>query len=266
MNPLRSFFTYITSGILSLRKNFHTLRIYKSEKFVDFALSDGPGGSVILEIKTNDINDVVKITASLESAGYCIFKKSVNFKDSVTFEGSIIADSTMEIESHLTCGGVTTLKSAVVERELKAGWLEIDGRVECGSIDAPNGWGEFKYLKIGDGLSNFQGQARFHHTITCDKDVMATLQITSHRGLNVFHDGNNVFEANDDGKVMCRDFEVYSDDAGDVLLSIDDDLCFKNEYGGFIGQNLRLTGLSTTDPLDTGVIWNDGGTLKISAG
>jgi len=303
MNPLRSFFTYIANGILSLRKNFHTLRIYKSEKFVDFALSDGPGGSVVLEIKTNDINDIVKITASLEAAGYCIFKKSVNFKDSVTFEGSIIADSTVEIASHLTCGGVTTLKSAIVERELKAGWLEIDGRVECGSIDAPNGWGSFKYLNVGGGISNFNGQAQFHHSINCDNEIVAS-QITAFQGLNVFHDGDNVFEVNELGDVTAKSLEVggglnllkitlrdgpFSSVACDFNMpnttdyihiwnrlqihnSLHTTSSFEAEgYSTFhdgmtVQKGLKLRNLPTADPHVSDQVWNDGGTLKVSAG
>ena len=233
MNPLRSFFTYIASGILSLRKNFHTLRIYKSEKFVDFALSDGPGGSVVLEIKTNDINDIVKITASLEAAGYCIFKKSVNFKDSVTFEGSIIADSTVEIASHLTCGGVATLKSLQMngvdlheESGLGVAIFDIAGRVKAFDVVCGN-------LATDDG-------------------------------------GTQNFKVGKDGKVYCTDLKIYHADSGMLSLHTNDDGDVINDVGSFCGgiksAAIHVEGMIKIDPHVLGQVWNDGGTLKVSAG
>ena len=112
----------------------------------------------------------------------------------------------------LNVSGLGTFNSLTVGLGLTAEYLEIGGRVECNNVEAPNGCGAFNYLSIGDEVSDFNGQVQFNHSVSCANTITAEEQITSFKGLNVFHDGNNVFDVDETGAIAAKSLSMLGVD------------------------------------------------------
>jgi len=131
------------------------------------------------------------------------------------------------------------------------------------SDDGSGGTTEYFRLDGGDAITRFTKEARFSDNIN--------LRIGTSGDLSLLHDGTDSTITNGTGNL---NFYQNTDD-GDIRFYNDNGSGGTTEYfrldGGDSSTQIKtikvlMPNLPTSDPSVAGQLWNDSGTLKISAG
>jgi len=282
MHPLRSFFTYITNGILSLRKNFHTLRIFKLEEFADLSVVKNDGDiflkikpnltvddkihanhlkinltSFINEIRSNYIdiiNHQNETVFKVERDGY-VNSFGVKCRDEIRIPdpdgndpGFYVLNNGVVNAMGLSCYSGAAGAVSLVLDQLQ---LTMNGDIKCVAESVTGSGGKIEaetFKLINDGfVVSGDGDVTISGKLVAEDDVEFEL--------NVIFNGNSRFYSD----------TIFADSVTfEGITTFEDDVVFDSNV--IINGNLILNDLEESDPNESGVIWNDNGTLKISAG
>ena len=138
-----------------------------------------------------------------------------------------------------------------------------DGDIYFQSDDGSGGTTTYIEIDGGSVATQFNKRALFVDNVNAE--------FGSGRDLKIYHDGSDSYIMNETGQLYIlnksddKDIELQSDDgSGNLTTYIQ--LDGSEVSTKILTQKVIMSNLPTSDPSNAGQLWNDSGTLKISAG